>query len=127
MDVFLEREEAVSIPVDRMDHASIVELAAWSAERARNRTPPRAFYGRAGLTADNAASNGRTVVATPTPENRCHADICLNVSGDLRRRQQKQHALELAGHAKWLEPNPAPGELGEGRRPGSHRKGNDRR
>ena len=110
MDLFLEREDAVSLSVDRMDHATIVELAAWSKERARSRTPPRDFYGWAVLPAGNAARSGRTVAATPTPENRCHADIYLNVSGGQRRRQQKQHALELAGHAKWLERNALPND-----------------
>ena len=55
------------------------------------------------LTTGDAEKNGRTVTATLTPENRCHADIFLNVSGDERRRQQKQHAIELTAHSSWLE------------------------
>ena len=35
MDIFLEREDTESISVDRMDHAPIHELAAWSKERGR--------------------------------------------------------------------------------------------
>ena len=42
MDIFLEREDAGSISVDRMDHAPIDELAAWSRERGRNRSPAQA-------------------------------------------------------------------------------------
>lgn len=103
MDIFLEREDATSISVDRMVHAPIQELAEWSRDRGRNRNPPRTFYGWAVLTAENAGRSGRTVVATPLPENPCHADIFLNVSEDERRRQQKQHANELAAHAKWAE------------------------
>ena len=103
VDIFLEREQAESISVDRMDHAPMDELAEWSRERARNREPSRQFYGWAVLKVKDAAKNGRTVEATPTPQNRCHADICLNVTGEERRRQQKQHALELAAHSRWLE------------------------
>ncbi len=103
MDIFLEREDAASISVDRLDHAPIQELAEWSRERGRNRSPPRRFYGWAVLIAEDASRSGRTVLATPMPENPCHADILLNVSGDERRRQQKQHANELAAHAKWVE------------------------
>ena len=103
MHIFLEREDAESISVDRMDHAPIHELAAWSRERARNRKPPKEFHGWAVLTAEDAGRRGRTVVATPIPENRCHADIFLNITGDERRRKQKQHAHEMAAHATWMD------------------------
>ena len=101
MNVFLEREEAVSISVDRMAHAPPDELAEWCRQRGRSRA--RECHGWAVLTTGDAEKNGRTVTATPTPENRCHADIFLNVSGDERRRQQKQHAIELTAHSSWLE------------------------
>ena len=103
MKIFLEREEAESISVDRMDHAPLSELAEWSRERGRNRNPPRNFHGWAVLMVEHAGMNGRTVEATPTSENRCHADIFLNVTGDERRRRQKQHANELAAYSKWQE------------------------
>ena len=103
MDIFLEREEAESISVDRMRHASLGELAEWSIVRGRNRTPPRDFHGWAVLAVRHAEMDGRTVTATPTPENRCHADIFLNITGDERRRKQKQHANELAANSRWLE------------------------
>ena len=96
MDIFLEREDAESLSVDRMDHAPARELAESSRNRGRSRNPPQTFHGRAVLTAKHAGQSGRIVVATPLPENRCHADIWLNVTGDERRRQQKQHANELA-------------------------------
>ena len=102
MDIFLEREQAESISVDRMDLAPIDELAEWSRERARNRKPPQ-FYGWAVLKVRDAAANGRTVEATPTLQNRCHADILLNVTGEERKGQQKQHAVELADKSRWLE------------------------
>ena len=107
-DIFLEIEQAESISVDRMDHAPIDELAEWSRERARNRKPPRQFYGWAVLKVQDAARRGRTVKATPTPQNRCHTDIFLNVTGEERRRQQRDHAVELAAHSRWLEAPPVP-------------------
>ncbi len=103
MDVFLEREQAESISVDRMDHAPIDELAEWSREQARNREPSRQFYGWAILKVQDAEKSGRTVEATPTPQNRCHADIFLNVTGEERRRRQRDHAVELADKSWWLE------------------------
>ena len=103
LDVFLESEQAESISVDRMDHAPIYELAEWSRERARNQGHSRQFYGWAVLRVRDASANGRTVEATPTLQNRCHADIHLNVTGEERRRQQKDHAAELADKSRWLE------------------------
>lgn len=103
MDVFLEREQAESISVDRMNHATVDELAKWSRERGRRREPPRQFHGWAVVKVQDAAANGRTVEATPTLQNRCHADIRLNVTGEERRRQQKDHAVELAHKSRWEE------------------------
>ena len=103
--VFLESEQAESISVDRMDHAPIDELAAWSRERARNRGTDRRFYGWAVLKVRDAEKDGRNVAATPTPQNRCHADIFLNVTatGEERKHQQEEHALQLAEHSWWRE------------------------
>ena len=103
IEVFLEREEAESISVDRMGHASLAELTEWSTERGQDRTPPRGFRGWAVLAVRAAEMSGRRVAATPTRENRCHADIFLNITGDERRRKQRQHANELAAHSRWLE------------------------
>ena len=103
VNIFLEREEAESISVDRMDHAPLDELADSAREWGRSRTPSLNFYGWAVVAVRDATRNGRTVAATPTPENRFHADIFLNVTGDERRRQQKQHANELAAYSRWLE------------------------
>ena len=108
MGVFLESEQAESISVDRMDHAPIDELAGWSRERVRSRGPSQQFYGWAVLKVQDAAKSGRTVEATPTPKNRCHADILLNVTGEERRRQQKDHAVELAHKSQWKEAPAAP-------------------
>ena len=111
LDIFLESEQAESISVDRMDHAPIDELAEWSWEQARIRGPSRKFYGWAVLKVRAAAANGRTVKATPTLQNPCHADILLNVTGEERRRQQTEHAIKLAAHSRWRE---APVDSGPG-------------
>ena len=101
-DVFLESLEADSISVDRMDHVTRRALAALSIQTGRNRTPRRDFHGWAVLTVDAAASNRRTVRATPNEFNRYHADIFLNLRDDEERRDgHKQHANELATLAKW--------------------------
>ena len=103
-DVFLESLEADSISVDRMDHATRRALAALSIQTGQNRTPPRDFHGWAVLTVDAAASNRRTVKATPDEFNRYHADIFLNLRDDKERRDgQIQHAIELATLAKWWD------------------------
>ena len=103
-EVFLESLEADSISVDRMDHATRRALAALSIQTGRNRTPPQDFHGWTVLTVDAAASNGRTVKATPDEFNRYHADIFLNLRDDKERRDgQIQHANELATLAKWWD------------------------
>ena len=102
--VFLENVEADSISVDRLDHAEPSVLAALSTETGQSRTPPQDFYGWATVEVDQAASNGRSVRATPHEDNIYHADIFLNLPhGDDRRDIQKQHANELAALSKWLE------------------------
>ena len=103
-EVFLESLEADSISVDRMDHATRRALAALSIQTGRNRTSPRDFHGWAVLTVDAAASNGRTVRATPNEFNRYHADIFLNLQADDERRDgQIQQANALATLAKWWD------------------------
>ena len=114
MDVFLEREQAESISVDRMKHATADELAEWSRERGRSREPPQQFQGWAVVKVRDAAANGRTVEATPKPQNQCHADIFLNVTEEERRRRQKDHAVELAHKSRWEEAPAAPADSNPG-------------
>ena len=101
-DVFLEAEQASSVSVDRMDHATLHDMAVLGRARARNRTPPRQLRGWAIIAVRDAASNGRTVEATPRADNLYHADIFLNVAGGELRDRQKQHATELAARSRWL-------------------------
>lgn len=102
-DVFLEAVEAPSLSVDRMDHATLDEMAVLGRKRAKNRKPPRQLHGWAVITVRKAASNRRTVEATPQPDNIYHADIFLNIVGDEARDQQKGHATELAARSRWLD------------------------
>ena len=102
-DVFLEAPEAQAISVDRMDHTELQEMADLATRRAGNRTPLRQHHGWAIVAVRDAESNGRTVEATPHPDNIYHADIILDITEDERRDRQKQHAIELAAHSQWLE------------------------
>ena len=102
-DVFLEAEQAPSVSVDRMDHAPLHDMAVIGRERARKRTPPRQLHGWAVMAVRGAASSGRTVKATPQPDNIYHADIFLNIVGDELRDQQKEHATALAVRSRWLD------------------------
>ena len=100
-DVFLEAEQAPSVSVDRMDHATLHDMAVLARERARNRTPPQKLHGWAVIAVRDAASSERTVEATPQPDNIYHADIFLNIVGDELRDQQKEHATGLAARSRW--------------------------
>ena len=103
-EVFLERLQADSISVDRMGHVSQDILAKLSKERGQNRNPPRSFHGWAIMKVSEAASNGRTVQATPDGINLYHADIFLNLPDENERRDmQKQHANELAALSEWQD------------------------
>ena len=78
-------------------------MAELCTKRAAARTPPRQCRGWAVIRVENAALGGRTVEATPVPENIYHTDIFLNVDANDRRDKQKQHATELAAYASWQE------------------------
>ena len=103
-EVFLESLEAESISVDRTDHAETTVLAAVAQQAGQNRTPQKRFHGWGTIQVWEAASNGRSVKATPDGNNPYHADIYLNLPRDQERRDaQKQHANELAALANWLD------------------------
>ena len=78
-------------------------MAILGQERASSRTPPRQLHGWAVIAVRNAASNKRTVKATPQKDNIYHADIDLNIIGDDLRDKQKAHATELAAWSRWLD------------------------
>ena len=102
-DVFLAAEDTPSVSVDRMDHATLQHMAILGQERASSRTPPRQLHGWAVIGVRDAASNKRTVKATPLKDNIYHADIYLNIIGDDLRDKQKAHATELAAWSRWLD------------------------
>ena len=86
-----------------MDFATRQEMAMLAVARGQTRDPAgKTFYGWAILSADDAASNGKTVEATPIESNPYHADIRLNLPDNSHRRElQKQHSVDLAARAKW--------------------------
>ena len=100
--IFLEREDANSLSVDRLDIALDEEMTAIGDRNANLRGPDRNFYGWATITVAVASEDGRAVRATPLLENRYHADIDLNVPDEAERRErQQQHANALAASAEW--------------------------
>ena len=99
--VFLEKPDALSVSVDRMDHAPVAVMAELAQQRAGSRTPPRRFRGWAVLAVRNAATVGRTVAATPHEGNPYHADIFLNLPLQPDRYLQKAHAADLARRCAW--------------------------
>ena len=97
---FLEKIEADSLSVDRLDHASDKTMTAIADQAAAMR--PENFYGWAVVTVEDASGDERTVRATPMLQNPYHADIDLNVSDSAERRdEQTKHAVALANHASW--------------------------
>ena len=63
------------------------------------------LQGWAILSAKDAATNGRSVEASPLPDNPYHADICLNLPDHGERRErQKEHSVDLAARASWEDP-----------------------
>lgn len=101
--VFLERLDAPSVSVDRLDHAPPAAMAEVGRKRAAARTPTRHFWGWAVLPVHGAATEGRTVEATPREENPYHADIVLHLGDEEKRDQQRFHATDLAQQSTWRE------------------------
>ncbi len=105
-EVFLVRLDDDRISVDRMDHAERREMANLATIRGQGRgNGSKDLRGWALLSVNHAAANGRTVVASPLPDNPYHADICLNLpeSGE-RRERQKEYSVDLAARAYWENP-----------------------
>jgi len=89
-----------ALSVDRLDLAPDIVLAQIGDKNAERRN--QTFYGWAVVSAEYAATNGRTVRAVALPDNPYHAEIQLNISQSSERRDvEKQHAVELAAAASW--------------------------
>ena len=71
-----------------------------AAARGAKEGTTRTFYGWGELSVQDAAGDGRKVLATPLPENPWHADIILP-SADVGDKARRQHAENLAGRAIW--------------------------
>lgn len=100
--IFFEHEDAQSLSVDRLNHAPDQVMAEIGDRIARSRGPNRSFYGWAEVALEDASKNGRTVAATPLPDNPYHADIYLNVPASSERRDDLiDHANNLAAAAEW--------------------------
>ncbi len=98
--IFLEKLEAGSLSVDRLDHAAddkMAEIGDWRAHLRK-----RIFFGWATVTVEQASKRGRSVRATETLENPYHADIYLNISLKMEQKDsQIEHAVNLAALAIW--------------------------
>ena len=108
--VFLEVKGKRTLSVDRLDIGPLEYLVLNGEKVAANRKRPdgsqRVFWGWAVITAENASTNGREVVASPQKDNPYHADIILpDISPDItsaeNKKRQERHAQQLADRASW--------------------------
>lgn len=88
------------LSVDRLSLMSHPEARSIATERGTRRGLN--FYGWAVVTTNDAESSGRIVEATPTDENRAHADIVLPEQAIHNRGIAIWHAKQLAEAARWL-------------------------
>ena len=100
-DIFQPPVGEREISVDRLDWMT-AEAATGIAERA-SAARGKPFYGWAVIEAGRAQANGRQTVATPQPDNPCHADIVLPPSASEDRDERKRHQQDLADEACWRE------------------------
>ena len=98
--IFLEKLGVDSLSVDRLDHATDDEMAEIGDQRAHLRKG--IFCGWATVTVEQSSKGGRSVCPTEKSCNPYHADIYLNISPRMERRDsQKKHAVNLAALARW--------------------------
>ena len=96
--IFQEKPEKDSLSVDRLDYVSDDVMTDIQVRGSASRK----FYGWAQLTVADASEEQREVRATPTSDNKYHADIILNLpEGEERKDTQKSHANDLATKATW--------------------------
>lgn len=105
--LFIPERGGHSLSVDRLTYAEsqqdlrrVVALAAMDATRRDGE-----FRGWGCVMYEHAASDGRTVAASPTEENPYHGDIILPVSVIHDKGAREHHAYDLAGACGW---RPAP-------------------
>lgn len=100
VSLFMYKRSPQAISVNRLSIAWWDKLIAIGEEHAVN-THSGCFYGWATIRAEDAASDGRSVVSTPTCENRYHADICLPSSVLNNRDELREQAVKLAAMTMW--------------------------
>ena len=96
--------KARSLSVDCLDRAALAELVELGTRAAESRAGARAFYGWLAIMVAAARLHGRTVRATPRPDNPFHADIDLpGVPGtdEERKTRARKHAQLLAEQASF--------------------------
>ena len=100
--MFLERLGETRVSVDRLTIAPTNEAIAIASARATGRDGD--FRGWAVVNVEGATGGGRTLAASPIPdENPYHADIVLSQSETIDREDQTRHAQELADASRWRE------------------------
>lgn len=102
LSIFLEKIGEPKLSTDRKCWASLETLAGLCHCRERNREGGQ-FQGWALIFASDASQNGRHVESSRTECNPYHADIVLPDNDVGNKVLQKQHAVELAESAVWLE------------------------
>lgn len=98
-DAFLERPGRREISVERLSRSSLAK-ALKRGERAADRRNRR-FYGWAVVAVAAVLERSMKVKATPTPENRWHADIVLPEPAAEDKGVQRQYAQKLADASRW--------------------------
>jgi hypothetical protein len=99
-NIFLGKDGEPTLSVDRLDEAPQKKLVSIARRAAKARK--RSFYGWAELVVLSVRENGRSVIASPLPDNPYHADIVLPPDSVECRRKQMEHAQNLADNSKWL-------------------------
>ena len=96
-EVFLDGKSLNKISVDILG-GNHEEVARRCDDIAKQRGANRSFYGWAEVSVACASEDGRTVLASPIPEDRWHADIVLPCEPN-DTDEREWHAEELAANA----------------------------
>lgn len=111
-EVFRDRKSPCELSVNRLtpkpnqeppaDHPYLASDRVIEKISARNASAiGQNFYGWIVLSVEDAKKNGRTVCATPSDENKSHADIILPKDAEKDERIRERHIAELVANATW--------------------------
>ncbi|MXY71464.1 MAG: hypothetical protein F4Y97_00330 [Dehalococcoidia bacterium] len=98
---FMPQQGRNEVSVDRISIAPRDEIVTIASRREKEREPSRTFGGWAFVTPEEAARNGRHVVATSIEGNDYHADITFPQKALGNQDEQKEHAWALAAASRW--------------------------